>query len=257
MNRNYRWVYRRFKIFLMQKRRFDVFMSIIVILFIVLFVWGVSASKGANLFSLFSGGQTQGSTTMVSESCIVFVDPGHGGTDQGASNGDRLESEDNLTLALAVRDELEARGVTVVMSREDDTTLTLAERVAAAEAAGADIFLSLHRNSSDDADACGLEIWTAETCSELSTSLAGAICVALAETGIQDNRGVKTGSQSGTGDYYVLLYTSMPAVLVEMGFISNETDNTLFDKNLNAYAAAIAEAVTETYNSSIGETSQE
>lgn len=251
MSRNYRWVYRRFKIFLMQKRRFDVFMAIVVALLTALFVLGVSASGGSNIFQLFSGGQEQ--TTTVSSGCVVFVDPGHGGADQGASNGDRLESEDNLTLALAVREALEARGVTVVMSREDDTTISLTERVAAAEAASADIFLSLHRNSADEADACGLEVWTAESCSELSTSLAGAICVALAETDIQENRGVKTGSQSGTGDYYVLLYTSMPAVLVEMGFISNEEDNSLFDRNVDNYAAAIAEALVETYNNSLGE----
>lgn len=174
--------------------------------------------------------------------CTVVVDAGHGGNDQGASFDGRLESEDNLRLALAVQRALQDRGITAVLTREGDTALTLEERVAAAEDAGADFFLSLHRNFSDGAG-YGTEVWTAEQCSARATQLAEAIRAGLTAVGVQRDRGVRAGSQSGTGDYYVLAHTTMPAVLVEMGFVENEADNRLFDQHLEDYAAAIAQAV--------------
>lgn len=58
-----------------------------------------------------------------------------------------------------------------------------------------------------------------------------------------DQPGVRYGSQSGSGDYYVLSHTTMPAILVELGFIQDQEDNRLLDRNLNQYAEAIADAV--------------
>ncbi len=174
--------------------------------------------------------------------CVVCVDPGHGGKDQGSSYGDRLEKDDNLAVGLALRDALLARGVTVVMTREDDTYLSLEDRVWISTKAEADYYISLHRNYSDT-DACGVEIWVSEGCSDEARELADLIDESLSGAGVQEDRGVRTGSESGEGSYYVLRNTVMPAVLIELGFMQDETDNRLLDENTDEYAAAIAGAV--------------
>ena len=105
-------------------------------------------------------GRTAGGQAPDRESalCVVCIDPGHGGSDQGTSWEGRLEKEDNLDMALALQRALEARNIYVVLTREDDTSLTLEERVAFAQAEQADYYISLHRNYAD-VSACGIEIW--------------------------------------------------------------------------------------------------
>ena len=189
-------------------------------------------------------GRTAGGQAPDRESalCVVCIDPGHGGSDQGTSWEGRLEKEDNLDMALALQRALEARNIYVVLTREDDTSLTLEERVAFAQAEQADYYISLHRNYAD-VSACGIEIWVAEQCSDAALSLAQEVEQGLVSVGVQNNRGVRQGSQSGSGDYYVLSHTTMPAILIEMGFIQDEEDNRLLDRNRRSYAEAIADAV--------------
>lgn len=176
---------------------------------------------------------------------LVCIDAGHGGKDNGAHQGERLEKDDNLTLALAVRDACEAKGMSVVLTREDDTFLTLQERCDVANTAGADLFVSLHRNSAEKGDPKGVEIWTASKGS--GKQMAQAILDRLAAVGISENRGVQQGtSDSGDrADYYVNKHTKMPACLVEMGFITNDADNELLDAHLQEYAEAIADGIAE------------
>ncbi len=174
--------------------------------------------------------------------CVVCIDPGHGGSDQGASWEGRLEKEDNLALALALQQALAERNIRGALTRADDTGLTLEERVAYAQEQQADYYISLHRNFAE-VEACGVETWVAEQCSDTSLALANAVQEGLAAVGIQNDRGVRRGSQSGEGDYYVLSNTSMPAILIEMGFLQDEEDNRLLDRHLEDYAAAIADAV--------------
>lgn len=177
----------------------------------------------------------------------VCLDAGHGGNDPGCTTEDRQESDDNLTLALSVQKELERQGVRVLMTRTDDTYLTLEERCAAANGEGADYFLSFHRNIADGS-ACGVEIWRSHSAGEESIALSDNLMAALDSAGIQRNRGVHIGSQSSeTQDYYVLRGTQMPCALLEMGFLDNPEDNRLFDAKQSAYARAIAQAVVETY----------
>jgi len=174
--------------------------------------------------------------------CVVCIDPGHGGGDQGASWEGRLEKDDNLAVALALQQALEERNIRAVLTREGDAALTLEERVDFAQEQQADLYISLHRNYADQ-PACGVEIWVAEQCSETSEALARRVDEGLAAVGVQRDRGVRFGSQSGEGDYYVLSHTAMPAVLVELGFIQDAEDNRLLDEHREDYAAAIADAV--------------
>ncbi|MBE6804844.1 MAG: N-acetylmuramoyl-L-alanine amidase, partial [Ruminococcaceae bacterium] len=78
----------------------------------------------------------------------VCIDPGHGGTSSGATLGSRLEKDDTLRLSLLVRDILEERGYTVVMTRDNDSDVSLADRCKIANKARASLFVSIHRNSS-------------------------------------------------------------------------------------------------------------
>ncbi len=172
----------------------------------------------------------------------VCIDPGHGGSDVGASWEGRLEKDDNLAVALALRDALTALDVRCVLTRETDEYISLADRVALAEEQEADYYISLHRNYVD-ADACGVELWVAEGCSTAAETLALRLDTALVSVGVQRDRGVRYGSEDGEGSYYVLRSTSMPAVLVELGFLQNEEDTRLLDGNLESSAAAMADAL--------------
>lgn len=175
----------------------------------------------------------------------VCIDPGHGDTDGGTANADntRLEKDDNLRIALMVRKYLEEYGVTVVMTRSDDTFVELEERCTIANDAKADMYVSLHRNSYDG-DIRGVEIWVHNKEPEEDTVLAQNIMSRLSKAGISENRGVQYGYVGIPGDnYYVNAETKMPSCLVELGFITDETDNKLFDKNIDAYAKAVAEGI--------------
>lgn len=180
----------------------------------------------------------------VPEQIIVCLDAGHGGTDAGAVNGDRLEKNDNLRMALAVRDKLEAAGserLTVLMTRADDAALELQQRVDLANENGATLFVSLHRNSGGGK---GVEVWTSSLKEKAECRLAQYIMDALEQAGVQKVRGVKHGTAGNPAvSYTVVGRTEMPACLVELGFIDNDEDNALLDSHWDAYAQAIADGI--------------
>lgn len=177
---------------------------------------------------------------------IICIDAGHGGKDNGADYKGRYEKDDNLKLAKSVAAYLEKKGIKIVMTREDDTFLSLEERCEFAKQNGADYLISLHRNTGDGN---GVETWIYSAATYETTFLAQNIQDKLEQAGIQRNRGVKKGTQNGeSGNYYVNIHSDMPSCIVEMGFMGNATDNRLFDEKLDAYAAAIGDAVLETYD---------
>ncbi len=179
----------------------------------------------------------------IPEGALVCIDPGHGGEDGGASGPDgRLEKEDNLTLALKVQEDLQEQGVSVLMTRTEDKRVSLQGRCDIANDGGADLFVSIHRNSAEAASANGIEIWTATR--GKGFQMAEYILAGLKDAGIQTDRGIQSGTSNGSqSDYYVNKHTSMPSCLVEMGFVTNEEDNRLLDKNMDEYAKAIASGV--------------
>ena len=173
---------------------------------------------------------------------IVCIDAGHGGSDAGAVNGSRYEKDDNLRLALKVKEELEAKGIRVIMTREDDEFIGLKDRCRTANRKHCDLFVSLHRNSSESGT--GAEAWIESVAGAKENSLAKDLLDGICGDTGYANRGVKRGYRgSALGNYYVNSDTKMPSVLLEVGFISNEKDNELFDENLDKNAKAIAEAI--------------
>lgn len=147
----------------------------------------------------------------------VVVDAGHGGHDRGAP-ASRGTPEKNLTLDTAHRlaSVLRQSGMSVIETRTDDTFVSLGRRTAISNAAGGAVFVSVHYNCSPRSAAHGIEIYYQ---SRRSTRLAANILrEALTAYGTH-NRGIKSRG------FYVIRNNRRPAVLCELGFISNPAEN--------------------------------
>ena len=170
----------------------------------------------------------------------IMLDAGHGGDDPGAVYQNRQEKNDNLQLTLELGKVLKENGVNVLYTRTTDIYQTPFEKAQIANRSGADYFISIHRNSSPTPNQYnGVETLIYDK-SGLKLEMAENINAALEEIGFE-NLGVK--ARPGL---VVLRRTQMPALLVEAGFINSDTDNALFDDNLEAIAKAIAYGILET-----------
>ena len=147
----------------------------------------------------------------------VFIDPGHGGVDNGAVQNGVLEDEINLQISKKIEAKLKAKGVEVKMSRNDDTYLSLTERTRMANNLGSDIFVSIHQNSATSSSAKGIETYYYSPRQD-SKELATDIQADLIQSTNATNRGVKTAN------YAVIKTAQMSSSLVECGFISNPTE---------------------------------
>ncbi|MGH2350121.1 MAG: N-acetylmuramoyl-L-alanine amidase, partial [Chloroflexota bacterium] len=168
----------------------------------------------------------------------IAVDPGHGGRDPGAVHHGLHEAEVNLAIALELRPFLEAAGARVVLTRDGDRAVAssggtdddLQARVHIANAAEADLFLSIHSNAHSNDDIQGAMTFfgpeqgfvsgaqRTPRLVALSRQLAGAINRELIIATGQVDRGVRSAS------FWVLGGPRLPAVLVETGFLTNEDE---------------------------------
>ena len=164
----------------------------------------------------------------------VFIDPGHGGYDNGAVQNGVLEDEINLQISKKIESKLKAKGVQVEMSRYDDTYFSLTDRTRMANNWGADIFVSIHQNSATSSSAKGIETYYHPTRQD-SRELASEIQDDLIQYTNAVDRGVKTAN------YAVIRTASMSSSLVECGFVSNPTEA----KNLSSssYQDKVAEGI--------------
>lgn len=170
----------------------------------------------------------------------VVVDAGHGGSDPGAVYEGRQEKDDNLALALAVGSILAENGVDVVYTRTDDSYETPFQKAQKGNQAGADLFISIHRNSSPENDQySGVETLVYDE-SGIKKELAENINRELAQAGFQ-NLGIR--ERPGL---VVLRRTKMPAALIEVGFINTQADNEILDQNFDGVARAIADGILKT-----------
>lgn len=171
----------------------------------------------------------------------IYIDAGHGGVQPGAVNGKRKESDDVLRLALKVQELLKGQDCAVRMSRTKDIDVDIDDRCADANKWGADYFLSIHRNAAS-ASATGNEIWIYSKANEYTEAKARNILNAVCKADGLKNRGVKKGAPSYT-DYGVNRNTNMHSALIELGFISNASDNKVYDAKLDAIALALAKSL--------------
>lgn len=169
----------------------------------------------------------------------IALDAGHGGSDPGAVYKGRQEKEDTLDLTLAVGDILKKNGIDVYYTRTTDEYETPFKKATDANNSGADLFVSIHRNSSENPNqSSGVETLVYSD-TGLKAEVARNINNQLEDAGFK-NLGVDERK-----NLVVLKRTKMPAVLVEAGFINNDKDNYLFDEEFDSIAQAIADGILE------------
>ncbi|MBR5154949.1 MAG: N-acetylmuramoyl-L-alanine amidase [Clostridia bacterium] len=173
----------------------------------------------------------------------IFIDPGHGGPDPGAVGNSVTEEFVNLNVSLELARLLRDAGYDVMIYRttSDENVLAdknadLRNRAAMANRFGADYFISIHTNSSDRPAAQGVEayVYRLGTASE---RLAQSIVDSVSENLGSVNRGVMQAN------FAVLRRSEMPAVLVELGYLTNATE--ALNLNSPAWQRAVATAIFE------------
>ncbi len=205
----------------------------------------------------------------------IMIDPGHGGKDPGAQGLNRLVEKDvNLRFAKILGKKLEDHGFEVLFTRTTDVFIPLEERTAMANAKKADLFVSIHCNAHGDAKSSGLEIYSlnlastedavrvaarenavsAKTISDLQLILTDL----MLNTKMKESRDLAKTVQGQTvnavtsrwktrdrgtheAPFYVLMGARMPAVLVEMGYITNPDDAKRLASN--KYLEALAQGM--------------
>ncbi len=154
---------------------------------------------------------------------IIYIDAGHGGKDQGTAGKNPFYEEKQLTLSLAVATQnyLRRMGYRPVMTRTSDVFVDLYRRASLANSGRADVFVSIHCNHSSNAAAFGTEVYfyngkgAPVARVRQSEELGKQIMHAMERCGSLKSRAVKVGN------FAVIRETTMPAVLVETGFLSN------------------------------------
>lgn len=169
----------------------------------------------------------------------IVIDAGHGGKDPGAKS--RLgfyEKTINLEVAKKISYLLRQKGLTVIMTRNSDTFVELEERARIANRQNADLFVSIHADSASRSSTRGYTTYVAKSASWSAHKAARGIGQTMAGTGL-DNLGVRKA------DFRVLVHTRCPAVLVELGFLSNYQEAGLLRNNAfqNRLARAIADGI--------------
>jgi len=155
----------------------------------------------------------------VARGSAVIIDPGHGGADSGAVGPSGLrESDVALAISRLVRDDLTGQGIPVAMTRTADTTVPLEDRPDLAVRNGGILFVSIHANASRSIGPAGTETYYKTPESE---ALARIVQSEVAQALGEPDRGVRTA------DFYVLVNTPMPAVLVETLFITNPSEEAM------------------------------
>jgi N-acetylmuramoyl-L-alanine amidase len=233
----------------------------------------VSVSKGGTLTALKAGSATVTVTTLdgsfkasvqvtVREeeaSPVIFLDAGHGCTnskgvpDVGAGDGSPFftlsggfyEADLNMMITAEVAKTLKDAGYTVILTRDGyrNEHVTVNERAAEANAAGADLFVSIHANSADSASANGARLYYYEDHPQSDLCLALGKAIADSINGTENCSSTKVNP--ATAEFAVLTDTAMPSVLVETCFLTNQADaeKAVTGTWITAMATAIASGV--------------
>jgi len=170
----------------------------------------------------------------------VIIDAGHGGKDPGATS--RLgyyEKSVNLQIATRVASLLRRKELNVVMTRDTDTFIELEDRADVGNRNNADLFVSIHADSISDASIRGFTIYIARSAPWSSYNAAQAVSRAMAA--VSSARGIQRAN------YRVLVHSRGPAVLIEVGYLSNRQDAALLTDSSyqNRLAQVIADGISD------------
>lgn len=168
----------------------------------------------------------------------IVVDAGHGGKDHGAMRNGANEKDLNLSLAMMVRDTLEAKGFKVYMTRSTDEFLPLPKITAITNQIHPDLFISIHHNASVNAASNGIETYYY---TPQSVAFARKVHAREINTVGARDGGVKKAM------FYVIHHTSVPAILCEVGYVSNPSELTALQgfERKSKTARAIADGVVD------------
>ena len=167
----------------------------------------------------------------------IFIDPGHGGKDPGACSGNIKEKDITLDIGLLIGELLTKEGFKIGYTRTGDSFVSLSERVNKSNAFASDVFLSIHCNAFTNNQAQGVETFYYRS-SHKGKSLASKFQSSIVGKKLYTkNRGIKPGN------FYVLRRTRAVAVLVELGFITNDEDRGLLLGRGREYAEAVVKGL--------------
>ncbi|MBI4612554.1 MAG: N-acetylmuramoyl-L-alanine amidase [Planctomycetes bacterium] len=178
---------------------------------------------------------------------LLVLDAGHGGKDPGCSAQGAIEKEIVLDICRRAEKHLAGRGIRVVLTRDEDFFVELDDRADAAQRSGADLFMSVHANANPSSGIRGFETYYKSNLDDgaklvtESTRLARAIQEALDRALDLPGRGIKENRR----ELRVLKKNTVPAVLVEVGFVTNREDRALLltPDFRESVARALAEGV--------------
>lgn len=178
----------------------------------------------------------------------IVIDPGHGGLDNGASVGKYKEDDINLKIAFKLQKELESRGATVFLTRNDDQDLTMRNynyskqddmylRVRKIDSYEADLFVSIHLNASPSSSTWGSQVFYYGK-SEEAKQLANDVHNSMKKV---------TGSKKAieSANFYVLRCTKTKGILIECGFLTNKNERgqLLSSKHQEKLSKVIADGI--------------
>ncbi len=149
----------------------------------------------------------------------IMIDPGHGGRDNGTTGSSgTIEKKLTLQTSKLLYNKLRASGANVILTRNSDTYLSLSTRVSMAHYQNVDAFISIHYDSVTDSTVKGMTTYYYSTSQK---PLAASIHMSTQNQTKLKNRGVRFG------DYHVLRENRQKAVLIELGYLSNPTEELL------------------------------
>ena len=182
---------------------------------------------------------------------VIVMDAGHGGHDPGAQHQGYNESDLNLKIVLNCRELFKDTDIKVYYTRIDDTFLSLYDRAAFAELVGADMFIAVHHNSSWYDTVSGTSVYWGDK--DTSTSLNGLTSEKLAWRMLENLTAALDTKVFGEGainkNFVVVRDSKAPAVLLEIGFMSNsdELSRLVKDKFSKKVARTIVDTVLDIY----------
>lgn len=189
---------------------------------------------------------------------LVVIDAGHGGKDPGAigfidGKAVLFEKDVNLDVAQRVNAFLQKQGVNTYMIRSLDTSVSLLERPAMANALNADLFISIHNNSSDSAAMKSFEVLFFNKETDKNYKIGSRLFANMAQVTLSEELGNAFRMPQERPNLAVLNKTLMPAIITEGAFMSNPSDLAMImtDDYKNNYAIAAARAVINALNAGV------
>ena len=208
--------------------RFCLFLLLLVSLFIPVHLASATPIQNIHWFDRF----------FKKDQKVIVIDAGHGGTDPGSVKQGIQEKDINLQITQKLQKRLEAKGYKVVMTRTDDTAISLSNRAKLANQSKGDLLVSIHQNSFKDGTVHGIEVYynnQKETNDQLLAEL------------IQETLVEKTNAADRKARVYnellVIREAHMPACLIESAYLSNEDERNLIQTK--QYQAKVVQGIVE------------